>query len=85
VDGKKLDYRRVETLDARGNVVESTAEEVRDDADGGDSYTEKYSYAAYEFDAQGNWVKRLKSEWTTEGGKPRYVPLKVEYRTIVYF
>ncbi len=84
VDGKKLDYRRVETLDARGNVVESTATDVRDDDDGGD-YIEKYSYTAYEFDARGNWVKRVKSAWESEEGKPRYVPLQVEYRTIVYF
>jgi hypothetical protein len=77
-DGKDLDYQRVETLDAQGNVIESTvADTVLSD--------QKHSYTAYEFDARGNWVKRVKSEWTTEGGKPRFVPVQVEYRTIVYF
>lgn len=78
-DGKDLDYRRVEKLDARGNVVELEEFEIKADS------KKKYSYTAYEFDARGNWVRRVKSEWTTEGGKPRYVPLQVEYRTIVYF
>ena len=78
-DGKDLDYRRVERLDARGNVVELEVFEIKAD------FKEKHSYTAYEFDARGNWIKRLKSEWTTEGGKPRYVPVQVEYRTIAYF
>ena len=85
-DGKDLDYKRVETFDAKGNVAEVTATEiflVAENEKG--SRTQKHSYTAYEFDARGNWVKRLKSEWTTEGGKPRYVPVQVEYRTIVYF
>ena len=78
--GKDLDFRRVETLDAQGNVVESV--EVETKVEDGET---KYSFTAYESDARGNWVKRVKSEWTTEGGKPRYVPFQVEYRTIVYF
>jgi hypothetical protein len=78
--GNDLDYRRVETLDAQGNVVESAEFETKVE-DG----EQKYSYTAYELDARGNWVKRLKSAWETEGDKPRYVPVQVEYRTIVYF
>ncbi len=83
-DGKDLDYKRVEALDAKGNVAEVTATELAA-GDGDEPYTVKHSYTAYEFYARGNWIKRLKSEWTTEGGKPRYVPVQVEYRTIVYF
>jgi hypothetical protein len=77
-DGKDPYYRRVDTLDARGNVVQY--EEF--DTVGMEA---KYSYTAYEFDARGNWVRRVRSAWTTEEGKPRFVPVHVEYQTIVYF
>jgi hypothetical protein len=78
--GEKLDYRRVETFDAQGNVVE--IEEFDTRIENGE---EKHSYTAYELDTRGNWVKRLKSAWESEGDKPRHVPIQVEYRKIVYF
>ena len=74
--GHTLTYRRVDTFDARGNLVESIAFNL--DSDG---RVDKTSYTAYEFDARGNWVKRLKAvSW---GGEPEV--RQREYRTITYF
>lgn len=38
----------------------------------------------YEFDAQGNWIKRTTSKWMTKDGKSFYAPAWVDYRTITY-
>jgi len=75
-DGDAVTYRRVDRFDAQGNLVGSTAFNL--DPDLG---VDKSSYTAYEFDARGNWVKRLKRvSW---GGEPEV--REVQYRTITYF
>lgn len=71
--------RQVERLDARGNPVEVTEYGLVDEKTEGVML--KTSYTAYEFDAQGNWVKRLK----TEAWKDEPEERKVEYQTITYF
>lgn len=78
--GNSFFSRLVETLDARGNVVEATDFDVQTGA-----ANAKYSYGAYEFDARGNWVKRVVSKWAGEGAAGRYEPSQAEYRTITYF
>jgi hypothetical protein len=78
--GKSLFSRLVETLDARGNVVEATDFDVQTGA-----VNAKFSYGAYEYDAHGNWVKRVVSKQTGEGAQARYEPAQAEYRTITYF
>lgn len=75
-DGDTLSYRRVDRFDAQDNLVESTAFNI----DFGGS-VDKSSYTAYEFDARGNWVKRVKAE-TRDGDDEERL---VEYRTITYF
>lgn len=75
-DGVTLIYRRVNRFDARGNLAGST--EFNLDLD---NRVDKSSYTEYEFDARGNWVKRLKKlSW---GGEPE--ERELEYRTITYF
>lgn len=44
----------------------------------------KYTYT-YEFDSQGNWIKRVKSEVVKKDGKMVSVPLSVTYRTVTYY
>lgn len=75
--GDTVTFRRVDRFDAQGNLVGSTAFNNYP----GDRSVDKYSYTDYEFDARGNWVKRLKR--MSEGGRPE--EREVEYRTIIYF
>lgn len=75
---QKVAYRIVETFDARGNLVKVENIEWNGDV-------EKSSYSAYKFDERGNWIERLESDWVGEGGKRRFEPARVEYRTITYF
>lgn len=74
-----LNQRYLSILDDKGNEVEQTSFETRDGAIRG-----KYKYA-YEFDAQGNWIKRTTSKWVTKDGKSYYAPAYVDYRTIIYY
>lgn len=74
-----LNQRYLSILDDKGNEVEQTSFETRDGSVRG-----KYSYV-YEFDAQGNWIRRTTSKWTTKDGKSSYAPAYVDYRTISYY
>jgi hypothetical protein len=47
-------------------------------------FDSKYSYT-YEFDAQGNWIRRVSSKWVTKDGKSLFEPSSVNYRKISYF
>ena len=76
--GDALNRRAVTVLDDKGNEVEQTT--FRPDG----SIWDKYSYAS-EFDAKGNWTKRVTSKWVTKDGKSSFVPQYAEYRTIVYY
>lgn len=64
--------------DDKGNVVEMT---VRDD---NNNILSKESYT-YEYDALGNWVKRVAAAVTFEGGKVTQQPTEVTYRNITYY
>ena len=75
-EGDNLTVHVVERFDARGEPAETTG---LDNETGAVTY--KSSYTAYEFDARGNWVKRLK----TVSAKGEPAEREVEYRTITYF
>lgn len=77
-DGE-LNQRYLSVLDKRGNEVEETSFNVKDD-----SVRSKYSYS-YEFDSKGNWIKRVTSKWVTKDGKSYFEPAWVTYRTITYY
>ena len=42
-------------------------------------------YSEYEFDAHGNWIKRVESKWVKKFGKEYWEPQRVIYRTIIYY
>lgn len=75
----KLNQHAITTLDDKGNEVEKTELAPKDD-----SVRDKYSYT-YEFDAKGNWIKRVTSKWVTKDGKSSFVTQYVDYRTIIYY
>ena len=68
----------VTRFDAKGNEVES----AEYDSDGGVQSRTAYSYV---FDARGNWVKQVTSQWVTRDGKSFFEPEGVSYREITYY
>ena len=74
-----LNQRYVSTLDAKGNEIERTSFDTRDNRPGG-----TYSYT-YEFDSQGNWSKRTTSKQVTKEGRTELEPQYVDFRTITYW
>lgn len=74
--GEGLVNRQVDIFDARGNLTESANFET-------DTGAVRYKefYTEHEFDARGNWVKRLKRWVSSEGEEVRLA----QYRTITYF
>lgn len=74
-----LNQKYVSTLDDKRNEIEEIIYKATDN-----SVESKYSYA-YEFDSQGNWVKKTASKWTKRDGKSQYMPYSVTYRTINYY
>ena len=75
----KLSSRLVETFDDKGNIVQEAF--YRDDPQ-----TPVYVYwHNYEFDAQGNWIKRTTLK--VAGSDPRLskVPVYTTYRKITYY
>ena len=79
-DGK-LNQKYVSTLDKKGLIVEETSFDVQTNNPYADR---KYSYA-YEFDKNGNWIKKITSKEVTENGKTFFKPLYIYYRTISYY
>ena len=77
--GGELVSKSVKTLDARGNVVETSYYDLKTD-----SVESRYSYVYDSFDAKGNWVKKTTSRWVTKEGKSFFEPSYVTYRTITY-
>ncbi|HKP37564.1 MAG TPA: hypothetical protein VJT71_11970 [Pyrinomonadaceae bacterium] len=76
-DGK-VNGRSVSSYDAQGNLVEKTWFTTD-----GRSISEKWKYS-YEFDSQGNWIKRnsLKLVTSTESD---FRPYDITYRALTYF
>jgi hypothetical protein len=70
-----LNQRYVSTLDAKGNEIERTTFDPRDNSPGA-----TYSYK-YEFDSEGNWTKRTTSKQVGTEWEPQYV----DFRTITYW
>lgn len=73
-----LSSKWVYAYDARGNQVEWVAYQP----DG--SVSQKQTYT-YEWDAAGNWVKKVVSELMTAGDLTSVEPSEVIYRTITYY
>jgi hypothetical protein len=74
-----LSQKYVYTLDDKGNPVEELSYDTDKDA-----VESKETYQYVEFDAHGNWTKRITSEGEREN-KFSMKPTKVTYRTITYF
>ena len=70
--------RSVATVDDKGNDVEVTLF----NQDGSVRFKETN---AYEFDSQGNWIKRTESRIVTKDGREQRTPSSVFYRTITYY
>jgi hypothetical protein len=60
----------------------SESEQTYFNADG--SVSSKYSYM-YEFDQEGNWIKRVGSKWITKEGREFFEAQSVTYRKIAYY
>lgn len=66
-------------LDDKGNKIEQTIYETRDG-----SILSKQSYK-YEFDANGNWIKRTALKVVSKDGRESLEPDNVYYRMITYY
>ncbi|CAN5738429.1 hypothetical protein BH24ACI2_BH24ACI2_14650 [soil metagenome] len=44
-----------------------------------------FIFDEYNFDSQGNWIKRTIKKLITENGQLKFAPFQVEYRKITYF
>ncbi len=77
-DGKVLS-KYIYTVDDKGIETAREAYDIKDA-----KVTERASYK-YEFDAQGNWIKRTTLIAVTKDGKTDMVERSVNYRTITYF
>jgi YD repeat-containing protein len=73
-----LNQKYLSRLDVKENVIERTDFNVKDN-----SVRNKYSYT-YEFDAKGNWTKRVTNKWVTKDDKTSFEPAWITYRTITY-
>ncbi|HEX8456431.1 MAG TPA: hypothetical protein VF656_03840 [Pyrinomonadaceae bacterium] len=74
-----LNQKYVYTLDDKGNEIEEIVYETKRN-----TVRNKYAFT-YEFDAQGNWTKRVSTRWESKDGKEGYQPYSVYYRTITYY
>jgi hypothetical protein len=50
-----------------------------------DGLPEKREKYTYDFDGQGNWVKKTLCHWVTDKRKSNYKLMNITYRTIVYY
>ena len=79
-DGE-LNQRYLSTLDSTGNVTEM----VDFGLDNYELYGDrKYRYS-YEFDDEGNWIKRTTEMEITQNGVAEFQPYSFDYRTITYY
>ena len=73
-----IDTRYVYTLDEKGNRVETSKYNAKDEAVGKESH-------AYEFDSNGNWIKRTTTRLIDGAGKTGDEPVEITYRKIAYY
>ena len=71
--------KTVSTLDPQGEVTQMTEYEG-----GTASIRNRYTYT-YEFDGNGNWIKRTTAKRVIRNDKPVFEPAWVTYRTISYY
>lgn len=74
-----LNWRHLVTLDDKGDELERTVFETRND-----TVRLKEAYV-YEFDSHGNWTKRTTSKIVTKDGREEREPASVYFRTITYY
>ena len=79
-DGK-LNQRYLSKLDPNGNEIEKTNFGLSNF----DIYGDRHYKHSYEFDAAGNWVKRITLKETKENGVSSWQPAYISYRTITYY
>lgn len=75
-----LNSQDISILDAKGNITESTYYDAPLKG-----WDEKLTYKYEEFDAQGNWIKRIETLTRVFGGRSKVEWSAVEYRTITYY
>jgi len=80
-DDGKLNQRYVSILDANGNEIEETNFGIVNFEIYGDR---KYKYD-YEFDATGNWIKKVTLKEVKKNGVTSWQPDYISYRTITYY
>lgn len=80
-DDGKLNQKYVYRTDKGGQIWERSDFDVSPNKPFGDK---NYKFT-YEFDKQGNWVKKITSEEVTEKGNTFFKPLYINYRTITYY
>jgi len=73
-----LNFSSKSRYDEKGNEIEETYF----NADG--AISGRYSYT-YEFDKNGNWIKRVESTWVNKGEKSSFELKRVTYRNITYY
>lgn len=77
----KLNQRYLSILDANGNEMERTNFGVVNY----DIYGDRKYKHSYEFDAAGNWVKKITLKEVKENGVTSWQPAYISYRTITYY
>lgn len=80
-DDGKLNQHYLKILDNEGNEIEETNFDLSKAQYYGDR---KYRYE-YEFDKQGNWIKKITYKEEAENGVKLFKPYSVYYRTISYY
>lgn len=78
----KLTVRMTWTYSEQGAMIESSSVLY---LNGIEWLSDRTGYSGYGFDAYGNWIKRVESEWVEKFGKEYWEPRKVIYRTINYY
>jgi methionine-rich copper-binding protein CopC len=73
-------YEQIFTFDSNGNEIE-----MKYDYPEPDEEDAIFAYSDYQFDTNGNWTKRTKSEVTIKKGKRIVTSMSVAYRTITYY
>lgn len=80
-DDGKLNQRYVSILDANGNEIERTSFGVVNF----ELYGDRRYKLSYEFDAVGNWIKKVTLKEVKENGVTSWQPDYISYRTITYY
>lgn len=73
-----IDTRYVYTLDEKSNRIETAKYNAKGEAVGKESHT-------YEFDSNGNWIKRTTIQLIDNAGESESEPLEITYRKLAYF